>query len=127
MEKSEAEISFQGLGREVLAFQFSRRGKPAQRPHAQVTSDEGGSRGEGPGLLLLSHFRALSWSHPYSSCLGVTVLEGKFTRKVEAKVRGLLTRTRGSESGDWRGTSFNCFLGDTDATYIYLALSSQGA
>lgn len=56
---------------------------------------------------------------------GVTVLEGKFTRKVEAKVRGLLTRTRGSESGDWRGTSFNCFLGDKDATYIYLALSSR--
>lgn len=88
-------------------------------------------QGEARARALGFCFRVISGLFPGVTHIphawGVTILEGKLTRKVEAKVRGLLSRTRGSESEDWRGTSFNCFPGDKEATCIYLALSSQGA
>lgn len=47
---------------------------------------------EGPGLLLYSQFRALPWGYPQTSGLGITLPEGKLTRKVAGTFRGLHPR-----------------------------------
>ena len=113
--------SLLGAGEESVSIPIFQEGKPAQRPHdlprSLVMQREGGARAlgfcfrVGQGSFLGPPANLTPGGSPF--------LKESSPGRWQPRSAGLLTRTRGSESGERRSTSLNWFLGDTEVTCIY--------